>query len=428
MNRYIVIADDLTGANATNSLIRKTGLRAASLLSLEGGQIPHHIDALAYTTNSRAISEEKAYQRVKAAVVLMKSKAVEIYNKRIDSTLRGNLGAEVQAFLDALGEDRMAIAVPCYPATGRIVVNRKMLVNGLLLELSDAGKDTIAPVHSSDVIELFQKQFKGLIRHIALDEIQKGSERIEELLRKAKEEGVKLVVFDGVTDADVNRIAEATLESNIPFIAVDPGPFTLSLIRMKLDEAKTMSKVLMAVGSVTDLTIEQLNTVINDLNPEIIEVDAAALINPSQRVEEIERAIQIADKMDPSSEIILITTTPKSMDLRLDLAEEGERLGLQKEDVSEAISHGLSHIAKEVLKNDKEFSGVFVSGGDIMVSLCLEAKAAGIEIISEIVPLAAYGTMIGGELDGMRLISKGGMVGDKNTMKFCVNTLRGVNS
>lgn len=63
-----------------------------------------------------------------------------------------------------------------------------------------------------------------------------------------------------------------------------------------------------------------------------------------------------------------------------------------------------------------------------MVSLCLEAKAAGIEIISEIVPLAAYGTMIGGELDGMRLISKGGMVGDKNTMKFCVNTLRGVNS
>lgn len=426
MNRFIVIADDLTGANATNSLIRKTGLRAASLLKLEKGNIPLHIDALAYTTNSRAIPEEKAYQRVKEAAVLLKSETVEVYNKRTDSTLRGNLGAEVQAFLDGLGEDRMAIAVPCYPATGRIVVNRKMLVNGLLLENSDAGRDTIAPVHSSDVVELFQKQFKGSIRHIALEDIQKGSERICTLLKQAHADGVKLVVFDGVTDADVNEIADATLDSGISFIAVDPGPFTLSLIRMKLDEAKTLSKVLMTVGSVTDLTIEQLNVVIEELDPEIIEVNAAALIDPAQREEEIDRAIRKAEKADPSHEIILVTTTPKSRDLRLNLAEEGERLGLEKDAVSESISLGLTVIAKEILKNDKEFSGVFVSGGDIMVSLCLAAKAAGIEIISEIVPLAAYGTIIGGELDGLRLISKGGMVGDNNTMKLCVNTLRGV--
>ena len=36
MQKYIVIADDLTGSNATCSLFKKIGLRAASILKLQG--------------------------------------------------------------------------------------------------------------------------------------------------------------------------------------------------------------------------------------------------------------------------------------------------------------------------------------------------------------------------------------------------------
>lgn len=53
-----------------------------------------------------------------------------------------------------------------------------------------------------------------------------------------------------------------------------------------------------------------------------------------------------------------------------------------------------------------------------------ELGATGIEILEEVVPLAAYGKMIGGVKPGLHIISKGGMVGDKDTMKDCIEKLK----
>ena len=72
--------------------------------------------------------------------IKLSTQDVLVYNKRIDSTLRGNIGTEINAMLDNLEDDRIAVVIPSYPDSGRIVVNKTMLVNGVLLENSDAGK------------------------------------------------------------------------------------------------------------------------------------------------------------------------------------------------------------------------------------------------------------------------------------------------
>ncbi|MBZ2174016.1 four-carbon acid sugar kinase family protein [Schnuerera sp. xch1] len=427
MNRFVIVADDLTGANATCSMIKKTGLQTASLMVLDKKKIPKDIDVLAASTGSRAMEPEETYDRVRQTIRTLKSKDVLVYNKRTDSTLRGNLGPEINAVLDELGDDRMAIAVPAYPDTGRIVFNGEMLVNGVLLENSDAGRDAKAPVDSSNVEYLFSKNFKGKMRSVFLKDISKGPKHIEKIIKEEKKKGTRLLIFDSVTNNDISIITKAVFSSKVDCILVDPGPFTLSMIRESLDKGNQMNKVLMTVGSVTDATIEQLEEFIRSYDPYIVNVSPMKLIESNTRKEEIERAVQDAKWgiADAHNGIILLTTTPLHNEGKLDLKTVAQRNDMDIDDASLFISTGLAEISKEVLLNGESFAGIFVSGGDITVALCEQLEAIGVEIKEEIIPLAAYGRLIGGEMDNLRIISKGGMVGDKDAMEICVERLRG---
>lgn len=424
MNRVVVIADDLTGANATCSLIRKTGLTTASIMDLEG-DLPVGMDALAAATNSRATTPQQAYDAVYKAITKFKADQVDIYNKRTDSTLRGNLGPETNAMLDVLGDERMAIAVPAYPDTNRVVVGGTMMVNGKLLINSDAGHDTKAPVFSSNVTELLSHGFQGSVKTIYLEDVEKGVDHIEQILREEQINGTKMVIFDAFTNDHIKNIADATLRSEVPFVAVDPGPFTLALIRETLDREVRLSRVLMTVGSVPDITVDQLEEVRKTLKPFVVKVDALKLIDPDQRPQEVVRAVEAALEDVENKEVILLTSSPLDGDVRLNLKEVGEKYGMSVEEASSKISKGLAVISMEIVNSGEQFSGLFISGGDITVALCEATDAVGVEIISEIVPLAAYGRIIGGKLDGTRIISKGGMVGDTSTMRYCVEQLRG---
>src|SRR3712207_5034567 len=101
MVKYVIVADDLTGSNATCSLLKKIGLRAASVFQLSSEKM-EEMDVISYSTDSRGITKEEAYERVKRAINVLKRDEILLYNKRIDSTLRGNIGAEIDAMLEQL--------------------------------------------------------------------------------------------------------------------------------------------------------------------------------------------------------------------------------------------------------------------------------------------------------------------------------------
>lgn len=424
MTKVVMIADDLTGANANCSLMKKIGLQAASILSLDQ-ELPREMGVLAYTTDSRAMLEKDAYDAVSNAMDKFMSDEIELYSKRVDSTLRGNLGTELNAMFDRLGEDYIGIAAPFYPATGRIVVNGTMLVNGSLLLNTDAGKDTKVPVTSSNVEELFSKDFEGKIKSIYLEEIEKGSENLVEMIQKGKEDGVKLFLFDGVTEKHLSIIAEASIAYGKPFFSIDPGPFSMEVTRQIQEHSEQLDKILMVVGSVTDITIEQILETIIEYPVNILEVDPNKLVSHSEYKEEIERASKEALELFKKEDYLLVTTTPfHNPKERLNLAKIAEESDMTIDDLSLMLSYGLGKIAKNILTEDLSFAGVYLSGGDITVAMSDELGATGIEILEEVVPLAAYGKMIGGVKPGLHIISKGGMVGDKDTMKDCIEKLK----
>lgn len=162
MPQCVVIADDLTGGNATGVLLKKMNYQAYTVMNTESMDLQalQDCDCVIYPTDSRGVAPEVAYERVYNICSLLKDDAVKVYSNRIDSTLRGNLGSETDAMLDCLGEDYIAIVAPCFPASGRIVVGGYMLVNGLPLHKTDIAIDPKTPVKVSEPAVLFQEQSK----------------------------------------------------------------------------------------------------------------------------------------------------------------------------------------------------------------------------------------------------------------------------
>ena len=422
MQKYIVIADDLTGSNATCSLFKKIGLRAASILKLQG-DINYDVDVISYSTASRGLDKEEAYKKVSEAIKILKNKDVLVYNKRIDSTLRGNIGTEINAMLDNLEDDRIAVVIPSYPDSGRIVVNKTMLVNGVLLENSDAGKDPKTPIKTSCVESLIQKGIKYSSTYFTLSDIEQP---IEEIVKKIQEaiKKSRVLIFDAVNNEDIIKISKAIIHSDINIVTVDPGPFTLYYSKELQKKNHLEKKILMVIGSVTATTKKQIEYILQEEDIFLVKMKVEDFFEKETCLKEIERVISFIKKGIVSYDLFLVTTSPIGDEKKADLQKLAENLNTTVEEISKIIANTLTETIVKILKETEKFEGVYSSGGDITIALLEKLKAIGVEIREEVIPLAAYGRLIGGDFPNLKLVSKGGMVGDEKTIKLCLHKIK----
>lgn len=422
MQKYIVIADDLTGSNATCSLFKKIGLRAASILKLQN-DIDYDVDVISYSTDSRGLGKEEAYKKVSEAIKILKNSGVLVYNKRIDSTLRGNIGTEINAMLDNLEDDRVAVVVPAYPDSGRIVVNKTMLVNGVLLENSDAGKDPKTPIKTSCVESLIQKDIKYSSTYFTLSDIAQSIEEISKKIQEAVKNS-KILIFDAVSNEDIIKISKAIIQSEINLITVDPGPFTMYYSKELQKKNHLEKKILMVIGSVTETTKKQIEYILQEEDIFLVKMKVEDFFEEESRSEEIKRVVSFVKKGIESYDLFLVTTSPIGDEKKTDLQKVAQSLNTSVEEVSKIIANTLTETAEKLLKETEKFEGVYSSGGDITIALLEKLKAIGVEIREEVIPLTAYGRIIGGEFPNLKLVSKGGMVGDEKTIKLCLHKMK----
>ena len=422
MQKYIVIADDLTGSNATCSLFKKIGLRAASILKLQGDK-NYDVDVISYSTASRGLDKEEAYNKVSEAIKILKNKDVLVYNKRIDSTLRGNIGTEINAMLDNLEDDRIAVVVPAYPDSGRIVVNKTMLVNGVLLENSDAGKDPKTPIKTSCVESLVQKDIKYSSTYFTLSDIAQPIEEIAKKIQEAIKKS-RVLIFDAVNNEDIIKISKAIIHSDINIITVDPGPFTLYYSKELQKKNHLEKKILMVIGSVTATTKKQIEYILQEEDIFLVKMKVEDFFEKETCLKEIERVISFVKKGIASYDLFLVTTSPIGDEKKADLQKLAKNLNTTVEEISKIIANTLTETVVKILKETEKFEGVYSSGGDITIALLEKLKAIGVEIREEVIPLAAYGRIIGGDFPNLKLVSKGGMVGDEKTIKLCLHKIK----
>lgn len=164
MSSVAIIADDLTGANATGSLLAGKGFSVASCLSLEQWNEKHfsHFDVVALNAATRLIPQDQARARMAQGIGMVLPMRPKVVSKRIDSTLRGNMGGEIEAALQVmdreLGMETLAVVAPAFPASGRQLVGGFMLVNGVPLENTTIAKDPVTPITTSCALSIIAQQ------------------------------------------------------------------------------------------------------------------------------------------------------------------------------------------------------------------------------------------------------------------------------
>ena len=89
-------------------------------------------DVIIMSTESRNVPMEKAYSQVLEALEGFRQQDCRLIYKKIDSTLRGNIGAELSAVLKS-GQADCVIVAPALPFNGRTTVNGVHYVYGLSL-------------------------------------------------------------------------------------------------------------------------------------------------------------------------------------------------------------------------------------------------------------------------------------------------------
>lgn len=427
MSKVVIIADDLTGANATSVLLVRQGFKAVTFLNLDkyNGEEYKDLNVVSISTDSRGIEGDTAYRRVKDVVDFFKDEEVTLFSKRIDSTLRGNIGVEISAILDNLDDDTLAIVVPSFPTSSRVCIGGYLMVNQLPLEKTDVAKDPKTPIFTSSVVKLIGAQTEYKIGFIELDMVLKGIESIKSAIIGEKEKGSRVIVIDATTDDDILKIAKAVKSTGIKVISVDPGPFTAALAEeyLEIPTGGPGQKVMLTVGSVSNLTRKQLDEVRLRYSPLFVNVSALNLIYDETRKDEINKVVEKIVKDVLDYDVIGVITTSKEDEV-LNLNKIAKELEISEDEVSQRISSGLADITIGVLeKTDSLIGGLFTSGGDVTVAVCKALGSAGIYVKDEVLPLAVYGRITKGTYDHMPIITKGGLIGDDKATIKCVEYL-----
>jgi len=207
--RLLVIADDLTGALDTGVQFARAGVRTTVVPFERLGEALRHpgTPVLAVDTESRHLPPRRAASRVAACVRAARDRGVDRFYKKTDSTLRGNVGAELAALLAASGA-RELFFVPALPQAGRLTRAGVQLVDGVPLHETGFARDPRDPVRGSSIEAIVGSQCR-----VPIVTIGRGQDPATSIARFDRP---LIAVFDAESDGDLDGIASRLASRSAP--------------------------------------------------------------------------------------------------------------------------------------------------------------------------------------------------------------------
>src|SRR6266508_3528826 len=196
MIRLAIIADDLSSATDCGAQVVRSGLSV--VVPFRGYSLPQQARAaqvISIDTDSRSLSADHAYSKVKAATQQLVAEGWTHFYKSVDSTLRGNLGAEIEAVLEIVKPD-CAVIAPAFPKYGRTTVDGVQYLHGRPLHETEFVTDPTAPVRDADIARRLADGSRRKAGRLTLDQLRAGPTQIKNTIRGLVAEGIELVIVD----------------------------------------------------------------------------------------------------------------------------------------------------------------------------------------------------------------------------------------
>lgn len=160
MKKLLIIADDLTGALDTGVCFASAGIETCVRLP---NSASHHKSDEGYGVDvaiveSRHMQPPDAYEAVHERIVELADANYDYVYKKTDSAMRGNIGAELSAALDATGKKTLHF-IPSFPKMNRVARDGILYIDGTTpVAQSVFAQDPFNPVRHSNILEILAEQ------------------------------------------------------------------------------------------------------------------------------------------------------------------------------------------------------------------------------------------------------------------------------
>ena len=237
-NRYLIIADDYTGANDTGVQLRRRGFPTEVLFS---GKPVCQDKSVVIDTESRTVHPDHAYEIVSHALEQVDFSQFRHIIKKIDSTMRGNIAMEIRAVDEAFHPELIVFA-PALPALGRTTVDGVQRLHGVEICKTELSRDPKNPVVEDNLVSLLGRIYEERIQLKRLPEIRSSSFSLTDS---------RIFVCDAETDEDLSRIVQATRRSQKTALYIGTAGIADSLMELEQPSLPSLG-VAASISTVTN--------------------------------------------------------------------------------------------------------------------------------------------------------------------------------
>jgi len=410
-----IISDDLTGANEIGLVLAEY---LDSNLVLNGAASTVCLDPLikdyagvVVNLNTRDCSGPTAQRLVGEVLQNNPQLRRRLIYKKIDSTLRGNLIEEIEALLDN-GLADVICFVPASPQTQRITVGAYHLVKNEPIAHTEYG-DGLAAAGTSYLPDLLGRSAKYKIGAIDLRQLAAGSRNVEQVTMDFYRTGGRILICDACSQRDLWLIRDAVLKSPLKILPV--GSAALFRELFTFGRGPGQEPCIVVCGSLNRQSRIQARKLIDEGMAADIRIDLErALSEPHES--EIDRIVQLSAAFYNEKRSLLIQTPAAAVtpDLRKSTA--------RPDSMQAGICRMLGIIVAKLLQN-MQISGLILTGGNTAAEVVRQLNGKGLVLVKELSPLVPLGRLVGGPFDGLRVITKGGGVGDADIFVQAANYL-----
>jgi len=405
----LIIADDLSGAADCAIASVSTGLSAVVAF----GDFKHDMmsEVLSIDCGTRHLEPAIAAERVARVLRRYTPNPELLVFKKLDSTLRGNVGGELYAILEerrrSSSADRRIVAVmaPAFPAEGRTTVDGYQLVHGTALQKSEIWKneELLGLSHVPSVLAMAGLRSMPL----GLELVRSGEASLREAMKNLAVLA-DVLVCDVETDEDLRAIADASLvlgretvwagSAGLAYYLPHAAGLSGGISPIELPKLAS-GPTLIVIGSMSSVSCEQAILLERASHITTMYLSPEALIAGPQSPLWIEYARNIAAMLQSGHDILVVLKAGKRLD------SSKSRL------LSSALGRMMSSFADDI-------GALVASGGETARAILDAWGITSLRMIGEVEPGLPFSITEGWNRP-LPLLTKAGAFGNPQTLLHC---------
>lgn len=385
------LADDFSGVLEVGAIWKQSGTDVDVVF--EASKLTGSKRLCGVSSETRNAGQNESEDRITR--ILEAAGDRELVFKKIDSTMRGPVGAELNALATRF-PDRPILFTPTNPGVGRAVINGSLFIEGVPVSQTSFSRDLAFPV-TEDCIQAIITKTGGPSASVAsFDFASTQDEGIRQILEKGWKES-RILIVDSTTEKDLERVVDAATVVAQDFLPCGSGGLASAVVKhgwpsgLETDSSvpdTKLGRVLFVVGSLHPRSRDQIKYGAEQAG---IPIEIVSLESPAGQIERLLKTLR-ADKV-----LILASQLP-SVAERMSITQVHAHAAHLAELVSEVYSRGM-------------IETLFVTGGETARAVIDRLDCQRLELEAEFQPGVAVAKMTDSRGNQARLIVKPGGFG-----------------